>query len=146
MATYYPIPVYNYRVRMGASTLSFTEVSGLQVQHDELVYRDGMSFLLDYVITRGFSKEIKVTLKKGVIASDSTQPGAADMRNLHKAFFDLKKQDIEIDLVDQSAAALVTWVLVGAVPMGLELPSLDANSNNVAIETLTFTARELRVR
>lgn len=140
----FPLTTYNYKVRIGSKTLSFSEVSGLSVQHDEVVYRDGFSFLLGYTITRGFAKPINVTLKNGIIAEGKDSP--ENLRNgLTKAFFDMDKKDLFVDLCDDAGKVLVTWKVIGAVPMKLNLPDLDANGNNVAIESMEFVGRELQI-
>ena len=36
----YPLPAYNYRVIIeGSETMAFSEVSGLEIDHDHVLYR-----------------------------------------------------------------------------------------------------------
>ena len=37
----YPLPSYNYRVTVGSDVLSFSEVSGLSVEHEPVTYKHG---------------------------------------------------------------------------------------------------------
>ena len=141
----YPLPTYSYRVIIAGHTMAFHEVSGLTVQHEEVVYRDGMSWLLDYSISRGFAKPIQLSLKSGVILPDPE--GEPIAREQLKVGFFLGDGpiDIEIHLTDGEGQALLRWKVIGAVPMKLELPGLRADSNEVAIQSMDFTARTLQI-
>jgi len=129
-------------VIIGGAVLAFTEVSGLAVQHEEVVYRDGMSFLLDYSITRGFAKPINLTLRSGMVVKGEQGTDKA-LKSLNEAFKNLDKQDIDIHLCDAEGVALIRWKVIGAVPMKIDYPNMSADSNDVAIQTLEFTARKL---
>ncbi|MEL7146211.1 MAG: phage tail protein [Bacteroidota bacterium] len=140
MAASFPIPTYNYRVRIANRTISFSEVSGLAVQHDEVIYRHGLSESKGFLVQRGFSKPINLTLKKGMIAtSDQSEDDLS--RFLFKALEDRKKFDLDIDLCDEQGTALITWKVVGALPLKYEFPGLQASANDVAIESIDLVAR-----
>ena len=74
IANSYPIPAYNYRVTVGSQTLAFSEINGLTREHEKVVYRDGMSFLMGYHVLRGQQSEITVTMKRGVVKGDDALP------------------------------------------------------------------------
>ncbi len=40
IATDYPLPAYNYRVDIGSDTIAFSEVSGLEIKIDTIVYSE----------------------------------------------------------------------------------------------------------
>lgn len=139
----YPIPTYNYKVRFNtpqSKVVSFTEVSGLTIQHDEVVYRTGLSFKKGFTIKRGFAKPIQIQLKKGMLAGAGAHD---DVHRLQKAFFDYDQLNIFIDLCDTSGNKLISWQVIGAVPMKFELPSLQASSNDIAVESVELLARDL---
>lgn len=142
MSTSYPIPTYNYRVRIAGLSISFSEVSGLAVQHEEVVYRHGLSTTKGYLIQRGFAKPINISLKKGIIVSDNQDEKSVN-NYLYDAFVRNNKFDIDIDLCDHSGTALITWKVIGAVTLKYELPGLQASANDVAIETIDLLARNL---
>ena len=76
-----------------------------------------------------------------VVASD---PNAQQsLKLLNEAFKNLDKRDIDIHLCDATGAALITWKVIGAVPMKIDYPNLSADGNDVAIQTLELTARKL---
>lgn len=144
MPAAFPIPTYNYRVRIADSTISFSEVSGLSVQHDEVVYRHGLSDSKGFLIQRGFAKPINLSLKKGMVsASDMTKGALSNF--LYQSVKDNKKFDLDIDLCDEHGMALITWKVVGALPLKYEFPGLQANANEVAIESIDLVARNVLV-
>ena len=55
------------------------------------------------------------------------------------------KRDILIDLCDEKGDAVISWKVQDALPTKLDVPTFDANSNDVAIETMEFIAHGLRV-
>jgi phage tail-like protein len=131
-------------VRIANQIISFSEVNGLTIQHDEQVYRHGLSESKGFIIQRGFAKPINISLKKGMMMS-SKEDNQAINNFLFEAFSKNKKFDIDIDLCDDAGTALFTWKVIGAVPLKYELPSLQANSNEVSIESIDLLARKLLI-
>ena len=139
----YPLPVYNYRVTIGKDTLGFSEVSGLGVEYESVTYKHGLSFAMGAKIIPGMRQPSKLTLKRGI-----TQSGKflADwLKNTYNDPFKNSKQDILIDLCDETGTAVVRWTVSGALPVKLDAPTFDANSNDVAIETLELVAHEIKI-
>jgi hypothetical protein len=63
----YPLAAYNFRVIVGAETLSFAKVSGLSAEHQTVTYNHGLSFLEGELITKfHVEKFTTVTLERGV--------------------------------------------------------------------------------
>lgn len=139
----YPLPVYNYRVTIGKDTLGFSEVSGLGVEYEPVTYKHGFSFVMGAKIIPGMRQPSKLTLKRGITKSSSF---LADwLKNTYNDPFKNSKQDILIDLCDESGTAVIRWTVQGALPIKLEAPSFDANSNDVAIEALELIAHEIKL-
>jgi len=151
----YPVPAYNYRVTInddnligssGSTTLGFSEVSGLTVEYEQTVYKNGLSFLTGINIMRGMVNPIRITLKKGVMRGDK-KAFLYEWLNSEVKFIllnDLKK-DITIDLCDETGVALMRWLVKGALPIKMEMPHFSATDNEVAIETLEVIAHSLKV-
>jgi phage tail-like protein len=144
----YPLPAYNYRVTIlkdGESlVLGFAEVSGLSVEYEAVTYKHGLSFVMGAKIIPGMRQPIRLTMKRGVVQhgdflyswinSVYTDP-----------FFTSAKRDILIDLCDEKGAAVVRWNVQGALPVKLDAPTFDANTNEVAIETMEFVVHGVTV-
>lgn len=131
----YPLAAYNFRVKVDGTSMSFTEVSGLAVEHDHVTYRHGLSFLEgERIETFNFDRFVPVTCKRGVILG-------AQPLFLHDW---LKKRDLrpmEVDLCDEKGAPVLGWKLAFAVPVSLKAPAFTAGTNEAAVDTV-----ELRVR
>lgn len=144
IASSYPLPAYNYRVTIEASTVSFAEVSGLSVEYEPVTYKHGLSYLMGDKIIPGMRQPIKLTMKKGLVKNHDDL-----YRWIHKTytdpFYSNAKRDITIDLCDEQGEAVIRWKVQRALPTKLEAPTFDANSNEVAIESMEFMAHELEV-
>ena len=140
----YPLPSYNYRVTIGSEVLSFAEVSGLSLQYEPVTYKHGLSFALGHKIIPGMRQPVQLTLKRGVVQSRDFLRNWIDSV-YNDAFASGTKRDIVIDLCDEAGAPVVRWTVHSAMPTRLDAPSLDANSNDVAIETMELAAQNLQV-
>jgi phage tail-like protein len=144
----YPLPSYNYRVTIlhgpEAVVISFAEVSGLSLDYEPITYKHGLSFLMGVQIIPGMPQPIRVTLKKGLVQRQDFLHRWIDS-TYSMSLLSSTPRDILIDLCDEAGQALVRWTVQGALPVKLEAPTFDANSNDVAIETLELVAHGLQV-
>lgn len=135
----YPLAVYNFRVKVAETSMSFTEVSGIAVDYDHVTYRHGFSFLEGEAIqTFYFNSFVSITCKRGtVLGSNPT------------FLYDwLKKGDLrsmEVSLCDEKGAAVYSWKIAHAVPTSLKAPAFSANANEVSVETLELKAKGVSV-
>lgn len=144
----YPLPVYNYRVTVldvgEALVVGFAEVSGLSLGYEPVTYKHGLSFVMGSKIIPGMRQEVKLTLKKGVVKGNDFVHSW-----FHRAytdpFFKGAKRDMLIDLCDEKGESVIRWTVQKALPIRLEAPTFDANSNDVAIETMEIIAHDLQV-
>ena len=142
----YPLPVYNYRVTVGSRTLGFSEVSGLSIEYESVTYHHGFSFATGSKIIPGMRQPVKLTLKRGIITSEKDGNFLASwLQDAYANPFKTTKQDIVIDLCDETGKPTVRWKVQGALPVKLDAPTFDANSNDVAIETLELVAHDLKI-
>ncbi len=131
----YPLPVYNYRVTVEAVTMSFSEVSGIAVEHDTATYRHGLSYLEgERIRTFPFDSFSPITLKRGVVL------GAAPLA-LYEWLKAKESRSVEVSLCDETGTPVITWKIARAVAVKLEAPGFDAASNDVAIESLELRGR-----
>src|SRR5262245_9190444 len=95
----YPLPVYNYRVTVGSLTLGVSEISGLSVEYQPVIYKHGLSFVMGAKIIPGMRQAITLTMKRAVVK------GHDDLYSwLHDVYtdpFKSAKRDILIDLCDE---------------------------------------------
>lgn len=139
IATTYPIPVYRYSVDFGGEAIAFSEVSGLEIGVETIVYKDGLG------IKRmpGQPTDVNLTLKRGIVKAGSQFYEWINSISLNQ----VDKKDITISLTDESGETpLVTWKVFNVFPTKLSAPSFDATANDVAIETLELMADKITIQ
>lgn len=140
--TDYPLPVYNYRVEIGADTVAFTEVSGLTISYESTIYKES-AIAAGAPGPRVMQMPAQrtpptITLKKGLVRKASI-----------KALYDwiktvqinqIEKKDIFVHLCDEKGEAVITWKVSNAFPVKLDAPTFDAKSNDAAIQSMELKA------
>ena len=144
IAANYPLPAYNYRVTIDGIVVSFAEVSGLNVEYEPVIYKHGLSYLMGNKIIPGMCQPIKLSMKKGLVKNADYLQQWID-KTYTDPFYSHAKRDIVIDLCDEKGDTVIRWKVQRALPTQLEAPTFDANSNEVAIESMTFVAHGLEV-
>lgn len=137
IATTYPLPSYNYKVTIDSETMAFTEVTGLNIEFEKVVYKHGLSFVMGSSIIRAQRNAITITLKRGVVAK----------RNyLYEWLMSNKPKDIFIDLCNELGVPLVKWSVIKALPLKLDMPEFNADGNEIAIESIELVAKDLTIQ
>lgn len=138
----YPIPVYNYRVEMNGETIGFSEVSGLNITYETFTYKEspigGSAPGPRVMHMPAQGTPATVTLKKGVVRGSSVPTLFAWINSIQ--INQVEKRDIHIRLCDENGEAVISWKVINAFPTKLEAPTFDANSNDVAIESMELMA------
>ena len=128
-----PYPNHNFEVSIvgvADDTLGFSEVELPSGEIEVIEYREGR----DVATVRklpGLAKYPNVTLKRGV-------NGYLDLYNWWKSARDgdVRRTDVTIKLLDEQRQEVMRWNLRRAWPVKLEAGPLNAQGNEVAIETL----------
>jgi phage tail-like protein len=146
--TTYPLPVYNYRVDIQGSGKSiaagFSEVTGLSLSYDPVTYKHGLSFLFGTATIPGMQQPVKVTLKRGVV-KDGDLLQTWFENTYRNPFYMERYRDIRISLCDEYQNAVIQWIVYQAMPIRLDAPNFNASANDVAVEALELTAKDLKV-
>jgi phage tail-like protein len=133
----------------GEIAASFTECGGLGVQIKKNVFHEG-GVNDQQRIYLGQADFTDVTLKRGL----TNHPGFWDW--LNKVFDEKKptneqkeeltvRKNVNILLFDRSGETMMSWTLIGAIPVGWKTPAFQADGNAVAIEELTIAYEGLKV-
>ncbi|MFN9619399.1 MAG: phage tail protein [Synechococcaceae cyanobacterium] len=129
----HPLVVYNYRVIVDSIAMRFSKVEGLVWERSAITYRDGWSFLDGEMIsTYRVDHYAPITLQQGLISRDT------------QLLDWLKKGDarmLQVLLCKSDGEAILSWKAQRAYPIRLTPTTLDASSNEVAIDTLELQAR-----
>ncbi len=131
----YPLPAYNFRVRIDETIMSFAEVSGIGLEYDKVIYRHGLSFMEGEAITTfDYDSFVTMTLKRGVVL------GATPL-----FFYEwITKGDlraIAVSLCNEAGDPVISWQIAKAVPVKIQAPAFDAKTNEVAIDTVELAVR-----
>jgi phage tail-like protein len=138
----YPLPAYNYRVEIGGKNYAFSDVSGLSIQIDTTTYKqspteNGKSGPV--VMHMPAQRQAPtISLKRGLINN-------GDIRALYSWVAQtqvnvIEKKDIFVRLLDETGEPVLSWKVLNAFPKQLDAPTFTANSNEVAIESMTLMA------
>ncbi|MBS9426717.1 MULTISPECIES: phage tail protein [Photorhabdus] len=140
IAVEYPIPTYRFVVSIGDEKVAFNNVSGLDISHDVIEYKDGTG---NYYKMPGQRQAINITLRKGVFSGDTKLFDWINSIQLNQ----VEKKDISISLTNEAGTEiLMTWSVVNAFPTSLTAPSFDAASNEVAVQEITLTADRVAIQ
>ncbi|WPV01744.1 phage tail protein [Mucilaginibacter sp. cycad4] len=134
--TGYLLPAYNYKVSIGTRTMSFSEVSGLNISYEKVVYKDGMSHLTGPTIIRAQKNQATISLKRGM---------TSHRKELNMWLQEKSLKDIFIDLCDEMGIPVIRWKLISAMPLKIDAPSFSASSNELAIEHMELIVRDLNI-
>jgi phage tail-like protein len=128
----YPLAAYNFRVTVNGVAMRFAKVLGLQREHQTLTYRHGLSFIEGEQIAKyQIDKYITVTFEQGTVIGATF---------LHEWLEQKAKSSMEVSLCDEQGLPVVAWRINKALPVKLSASSLDARTNEVAVETLEVKA------
>ena len=131
----WPIPTFHFTVKIGDSELSCQEVSGLDTEYDVIEYRNGNSPSFSVVKMPGLKKTSDVTIKKGMFKGDTA---------LFDYFMEvqmnlIERKTITISLIDSDhKAVLFVWTLTNAFPKKITGASMNAQTNDAAIEEIVL--------
>lgn len=102
----WPVPKFNFLVNIGGIESSFGEVSGLDVQSEEIKYRHGNSPTFSVIKMPGLKKVGNVTLKKGIANND--------LLGLIAKANTMKRTPVTIKLMDENGESMMVWMLTNA--------------------------------
>lgn len=138
----YPIPKFHFQVEWGGAKIGFTEVTGLEVSHEVIEYRDGASREYHKIKMPGMQKFSNVTLKRGTFQGDN------DFYNWWNtvALNTIERRDVTVSLLNENHEPVVVWKIKNAWPVKVQSTDLKADGNEVAIETLELAHEGLTIQ
>jgi phage tail-like protein len=131
-AASYPLSAYNYRVLVGNLTMRFTKVEGLRWERKVVTYRDGLSFQDgEQIHSYRVDAFLPLTLHQGVVPKD---------RALHEWLQRGDSKVLQVLLCQADGSPILSWQAKRAIPVSVTLSTLDASTNDLAIDTLELQA------
>jgi phage tail-like protein len=132
MPTNYPFPKSHFSVGWGGTQVGFSEVSGLNQEAAIIEYRAGSSPDANTIKMPGLKKSANITLKRGMAPGDNEFYQWLNTI----ASNTVERRNITISLLDETLAPKIVWKVRNAWVTKLDCGSLDAKSNDVAIESV----------
>jgi phage tail-like protein len=127
-----PFKNYSFLVEIdGISSSSFREVSGLDSEADVIEYREGGDTLTSSRKLPGRVKYSNVTLERGLTTDRALWDWWQTVVDGN-----VQRRGVAITLLDDAGQAVLRWRLREAWIAKVEFSDLDAESNEVAIETI----------
>ena len=140
----WPLPKFYFRVNLGSqdNTVSFQEVSGLDIETQPIEYRHSDSKQFSTIKMPGIAKTGNVTLKKGIFVND---------KNFWKWYNDIKmntikRETVTIQLLDETGSPVMTWTLANAWPIKITGTDMKSGANEVDVEILELNHEGLTIK
>lgn len=127
-----PLPVFHFLVEWGGARVCFTEISSLTDEVAVIEYREGSSPRLAPVVIPGVKRAANVTLKRGMLTRDNEMFAWFDSIGMGT----VERRDVTISLLDSGHSPTMTWMIMNTWPSKICSSNLNANANEVAIESL----------
>jgi phage tail-like protein len=150
MATFRERPYggFNFLVTLGqggdsnAPDGGFQEISALSMEVGVAEYRYGNHKLNNTLKVTGLGKSADITLKRGVMGSDTVYKWFNAIRNGQN-----EMRTVRIELRNEENSDTVqTWVLNNARVIKFSAGPLNAKSNEVAMEELTLSFERMELQ
>ena len=130
--TVWPMPKFYFQVKWDSQVMSFQEVSGLDIQSEEIKYRHGDSPEFSVIKMPGMKKVGNITMKKGIFKGDNKFWDWFKQIKMNT----IKRLPVTISLLDEGGKATMVWTLTNAWPIKITGTDLKSEGNEVAIESM----------
>jgi len=137
----YPLSKYHFRVDWGGAEISFSEVSGLSIELAVIEYRDGASPEQSSIKMPGLQKFSNLILRRAVQKNNQDFFNWINTVRLNT----VERRDITISLLNEAHEPTVVWKVRNAWPCKYQVADLNANSNDVLMESLELAHEGITV-
>ena len=139
--TVWPMPKFYFQVKWDSQVMRFQEVSGLDIQSEEIKYRHGDSPEFSVIKMPGMKKVGNITMKKGVFKGDNKFWDWFKQIKMNA----IKRLPVTISLLDEGGKATMVWTLTNAWPTKITGTDLKSEGNEVAIESIEIVHEGLTI-
>lgn len=133
MAQEYPLPRFHFQVDWGGAKISFTEVTGLDIQTEVIEYRHSDSKDFSKIKMPGQRKFSNILMKRGKFQGDD------DFYNWYNEISNERannRRDVVIRLLNEKHEPVAVWKATRCFPTKITAPDLKSDANEVAIESI----------
>lgn len=138
----YPLVNFHFSVQWGGSNIGFSEVSGLNIKHDLVEYRNGASPDFETMKIPGMRRYSNIILKRGSYKGDNEFFQWLNTISLSN----VERRDITISLLNEDHEPVVTWKINNSWPVALRFGELNGTKSEILIETLELAHEGLSIQ
>ena len=139
--TVWPMPKFYFQVKWDSQVMRFQEVSGLDIQSEEIKYGHGDSPEFSVIKMPGMKKFGNITMKKGIFKGDNKFWDWFKQIKMNT----IKRLPVTISLLDEGGKATMVWTLTNAWPTKITGTDLKSEGNEVAIESIEIVHEGLTI-
>jgi phage tail-like protein len=138
----YPLPRFHFQVDWGGAKISFTEITGLDMQVELIEYRHSDSKDFNKIKMPGMRKFSNIVLKRGKFERDFDYNAWLDeIANERSA----TRRDVVIRLLNEKHEPVAAWSATRCFPVKVTAPDLKSDANEVAVESIEIAHEGLRL-
>ena len=136
----FPALSFHYQVIIDGKPISFSEVSGLDMEAEVLEYRYGSRRPAITMKKSGMLKSSNLVCKKGIFETDDRLIELFDHWLNPQGQSHSQGETIQryVGLLNETGSIIMSWNIPKAVVVKLSGPSFKSDSSEVAIETIEF--------
>ncbi len=142
--TVWPLPKFSFSVNFGTQgeNLSFQEVSGLETETQVIEYRHSNSNVYSPIKMPGLAKVGNAVFTRGIFVQNNDFWRWYSQIKMNT----IPRQTVTISLLDENGKTTMQWTLSNAWPTKIVCTNLNANANEVAIDTLEVAFETMRIK
>ena len=132
---------YNFLVDWGGKQIGVSEISGLNIEIEPILVRNGDFREGTEMIIPGQKNYSEVTFKRAISKSDNDFYNWISTKDLGT----IERRNITIKLLNEKQEPVVMWKLKNCFPTKYLGPILQANDSKIAIESLVIVHEGLTI-
>lgn len=141
-ALFYPVPNFRFEVEISdVGFVSFQEVTGIENEVQALDYRAGDSPNCSVLKIPGMHASTNIVFKRGIYKEDNKLSEWLQAVKEHKngPEHEAQRKTIIVNLRSDNDEIVRTWTFTDVLPLKVTGTSLNAQNNELSIESLEFT-------
>ncbi|HMG15848.1 MAG TPA: phage tail protein [Saprospiraceae bacterium] len=142
MAQEYPIPRFHFQVDWGGAKISFSEVTGLDMQVELIEYRHSDSKDFSKIRMPGLRKFSNITLKRGKFEGDFDYNSWLDEISNERVE---GRRDVVIRLLNEKHVPVAAWSATRCFPVKVTAPDLKSDANEISMESIEIAHEGLKL-
>ncbi len=136
-----PLSKFHFIVDWGGKRSDFLSVSGLEIRHELVDYREGGKPSASPRKIPGLTKYSNVVLRRGITKGDNDFFEWMNTKRNQA----IEKRNLTINLLNDEHEPVLSWRLTNAFPVRLLSPTLDSLSSDIAVEELELAYESMQI-